>query len=465
MIGSLTGAGALWVCVALLFATAAGATATVSPLSIGGSGVLSSAQAPWAVHVEMFLEGSTEDAGCSGSIIDANRVLTAGHCTYKEVTPYTSYVIRAGITDLSPDNQPEEQRRKVSRVRRHPYYVANTNVRDVAILEVSRPFDLSTPYVKPVAVAAANTSPPAGSGLRFFGWGQTAPDEYSPELHSLAQTKLRGWQCPKAWQGRPSFSCQRSATGSACISDSGAGLVTGSAPTLVATVAVAEGYCVRGALNGGPDLTSPEISRWLEGDESPPRAPQAKTSAYLTGSVRENGTARCEAAQWSEGAQLTTAFVDPATGQILQEGPSSRFRPTAEQVGDRLACVSIATNAGGRSEILSSNQVKIPPASPVLRATKLVRVVDRSRRQDRWLVALRVKAPLRGARARVTWSAPDCKSCPLRKRITLERKATLTSPPVSDGRAILKLRLPKVETSRAVYRAGTFRLRLPPPRQ
>jgi hypothetical protein len=355
----LVGAGALASCVAAFFATFALAPSTAAPLSSGGSGVLSTVEAPWAVHVEMFLAGSTADASCSGSIIDATRVLTAGHCTYKEDVPYTSYVVRAGITELSPDGQRQEQRRKVAQVRRHPYYVANTSVRDVAILEVSPPFDFSTPFVQPVPIAGSNTPPPAGAGLRFFGWGQTGPDEFSPEMHSLAQTKLRGWQCPKPWQGRPSFSCQRSATGSACVSDSGSGLVTGSAPILVAMVAVAEGDCVRGAKNGGPDLTSPEISLWLQGDETPPRAPAAKAAPVLTGSVRARGTARCAGARWSKRARITTAFVNLNTGRALQEGRSRRFRIGSRQVGDRIACVSIATNAGGRSEALSSNRVRV----------------------------------------------------------------------------------------------------------
>jgi hypothetical protein len=461
-IGSLAGAGAISICVAALFASFALATTTVSPLSIGGTRVLSTAESPWAVHIEMFLSGSTDDAACSGSIIDASRVLTAGHCTFEEVVPYTSYVVRAGITDLETEGRPQEQRRKVARVRRHPFYVANTNVHDVAILEVSPPFDFSTAFVQPVALGASGASPSAGSSLRFFGWGRTAPDEYSPELHSLAQTKLRGWQCPKPWQGRPSFSCQRSATGSACKSDSGSGLVTGAAPTLVATVAVAEGDCVRGAINGGPDLTSPELSRWIEGDEAPPRAPQARTFPRLTGSVRAGGTARCDAARWSGGAQLTTAFLDPTTGQTFQEGGSSTFRPGPERVGKQLACVSIATSAGGRSEILSSNRVRVAAARPARRATKLVKVVRRTSRGERWQVVLRVKAPLRGARARVTWSADDCTSCRVRKRIGLRRKVTLVSPrSIGDSAGLLELRLPKVETSRAVYRAGALRLRLP----
>ncbi|HEU5062074.1 MAG TPA: trypsin-like serine protease [Solirubrobacterales bacterium] len=464
-LGSLAGAGALWGCLAAFFASSALATTTASPFAIGGARVLSAAESPWAVHVEMSLNGSTAEAACSGSIIDANRVLTAGHCTYKEVLPWSEYEVRAGITNLSPDDQAQEQGRKVTRVRRHPYYVANTSVRDVAILEVSPPFDFSTPFVQPVPIAAPDVSPSAGESLRFFGWGQTAPDEYSPEMHSLTQTKLRGWQCPRPWQGRPSFSCQRSATGSACKSDSGAGLVAGSAPILVATVAAAEGNCVPGAINGGPDLTSPEISRWLRGDETPPRAPQARTIPGLAGSIRAKGTARCVAAQWSGSAQLTTAFVDPTTGQTLQEGTSPRFRPTPSQVGNQIACVSIATNAGGRSEILSSNQARVAPALPVRRATQLVKVVNRARRGERWLIVLHVRAPLRSAHARVTWSTADCRSCRLRKRITLRRKVTLTSPRIiSHRRSLLELRLPRVETSRAIYRSGALRLRFPPPR-
>lgn len=362
-LGSLAGTGALSACIAAFFASFALATNAPSPLSIGGSGVLSTAESPWAVHVEMFLAGSPADASCSGSIIDANRVLTAGHCTYKEDVPYTSYVVRAGITDLSPDGQRQEQRRKVTSVRRHPYYVANTSVRDAAILEVSPPFNLSTPFVQPISIATVNTSLSAGTPLRFFGWGQTAPGEFSDELHSLAQTKLRGWQCPRAWQGRPSFSCQRSATGSACVSDSGSGLVTDSAPILVAMIAVAEGDCVRGAINGGPDLTSPEMSLWLQGDEAPPRAPNAEKPPVLAGSVRARGTARCVGARWSESARLTTAFVNLNTGRAIQEGRSRRLRINRKQVGNRIACVSIATNAGGRSEALSSNRIRVRRAS------------------------------------------------------------------------------------------------------
>jgi hypothetical protein len=349
----------LTITVALVVALASLGLPLKSVAAIGGSGVASATEAPWSVHVKMS-DGGSEAAACSGSIIDSTRILTAGHCiTNEKSLPWNRYDVRAGITSLRPTGVPQEQLREVVSIRTHPFYTTNTFVQDVALLEVSPPFNFSTPYVQPIGVSAFGAGP--FSMVRFFGWGNIAPETFSFDEHRLDLKQLQQWQCPAEWQGFPSFSCFRSERGAPCSGDSGAGVAGGDPSRLFATISIS--LCAPGAIIGGTDLRSPEIHDWLMGAEVPPRAPEARTYPLLRGRARVGATIHCEAGAWTGMPRLRTAFVEPDRHRVLQRGRSTEFEIPRGSLRRKIACVSIASNAGGRTEIRSSNERRVKGAA------------------------------------------------------------------------------------------------------
>lgn len=338
--------------VALFAVAIALGMAQASFAAIGSSDVVSATEAPWSVHIEMTRPGSEVGGACSGSILDANRVLTAGHCiTNDDEALWPDFEVRAGTTKLDGTTEGQEQVRDAVRVTPHPFYVSDSYVQDVAVLEVEPPFDLSTPYVQPISIANSEARP--HHNVRFFGWGDIAPETFSSDEHQLELTPLRQWQCPAELQGDPSFSCLRSATGSSCPGDSGSGVVGGNPPHLFVSMSL--GSCTPGGIIGGTDLTSPEIRAWLAGNPEPPRAPEGRTYPLVRRRARVGTYVRCESGSWTGHPSLSTAFVDPSRGRVLQEGRSLEFKVPRTMLHHRIACISIASSAGGRTEMRSSN--------------------------------------------------------------------------------------------------------------
>lgn len=332
---------------------------------IGGVPVTSSAEAPWSVKLDMSRPGTqpgTELRGeCSGSIISPTQVLTAGHCAGAEGIPWDRWIVRAGISRLSPLGAPTEQVSEVTAVSTPALYISDTYVRDVALLEVDPPFDLSTGSVESISLAEPGTDPPGS--LSYYGWGDIAPGVTSAEERRLDLTSMPEWRCPSHFQGLPSFACMQPTDGGVCPGDSGSGVVGGNPPRLFATISVTPSEyapCTAGVVVGGSDLTSPAINAFLRGTPIVSKAPEARRVPRLRGRARAGRTVTCESAGWSPpGTGLLTAFVVPSSGRVLQEGNSRNFEIPPWLPGRQIACVSIAVDEGGRTEIRSTNDPRV----------------------------------------------------------------------------------------------------------
>jgi hypothetical protein len=343
----------------------------VAHSAIVGGEQVAIGKVPWQVAV--LAEVRVENDGknevlyelCGGVILGESRVLTAAHCMFNPADgtqlATSDLVVVAGSSDLDK-RESTEQDATVASFRVHPYfdYAAGPGTPDdVAVLTLSRSLNLTDSAAQAIGVVPASTSLlPEGDQTRMSGYGRETP-EFGPsgELYSLDMTLGPNDAC--GGEANALFVCARTPSGSACSGDSGGGLTsTGGTPTLLGTLSTIEvefeQECDDGADNGFVNLAAPEIHDFIDNEYSlPPKAPRGGNGAKMIGarygvdgpSVGE--TITCEPGSWSGEPAFTYAFIDEATGQVLQSGASSTYQVTSADLGMRIFCRFLATNAGG----------------------------------------------------------------------------------------------------------------------
>lgn len=342
--------------------------------SIVGGSLISIEQAPWQVGVFAFVP----EVGillCGGSILDSTHILTAGHCTYNPETeaplPAEDFLVVGGSSNLSKISATEQEAEAVS-VRRHPYYnyaVGAGGGDDVAVIELKAALSLTGASAKSIELTAGST-PPEGAPVNLTGYGaESIGGQPSGQLYSLGMTLAFSRRCGGAADAL--FLCASTPSGSLCSGDSGSGLTTTSATKTVVgvtdTVEVISGKpCLNGAIGGFVNVAAPEIKDFLEGNETPPRAPRGG-GAIIEGVLTPGHSLTCQPGSWSNNPTITIAFVDSTSGQTLQSGPSSTYPLSAADVGRTIFCEVQAANAGGtgigRTEALPAiKSAGTPPA-------------------------------------------------------------------------------------------------------
>lgn len=424
----------------------------------GGAPVADPSAAPWSVMVGPP-EGQSGPL-CSGSIVDATRVLTAAHCDITsegQHRPPSAFNVYAGQSAFTAGaDQNEFQKREVTAINVFPYYDSVRHTGDIAEFQVSPPFTFDGPGVQPIQVVGESQSLPIGGVLRGFGFGLSSDAGGLGVDRYLDLQLLRPWTCAS---GIPSVLCAFSESGSACHGDSGGGLTTTSSPgvlvgvTSTVFVPIGKPECAPGYLNTWTDLASPEIHQWLEGNGQPPRAPWSGSRPTMSSPVTAGQPVTCSPPAWEGGTtSLRTYFVNTETEQTLSASSSSTYLPSPTQVGHRIACVSVANNAGGSTEAVSARAEVLPSpkkASKILgRSRQLVAVKGRRIVRGRWRLTLHIRSPLTGLLATAEWSSSGCKRCRVRERALLHSRTLLMSPAPARGRRVqLTLKLPATKGS------------------
>jgi len=327
---------------------------------VGGSPI-SIEKAPWQVVVQGIVADGPEEVlvlTCGGSILNESEILTAGHCVFDPLTgtkiPADQMVVGAGISNLKVI-APEEQVSVVSQVRPHPYYNPDASLPapdDVAVLKLEKPFVLSRLTAQSIAVTPAGSFLQEGAAVNLTGFGLESPlaKELAGPLNSIGMTVASSERCGGLADAL--FVCASTPTGSLCSGDSGGALTLGgSSATLVGvtdTVEVISGEpCRDGALGGFANVAAPEIHDFIEGSESPPRAPRGGAAIEIRGFITVGQSLTCSPGSWENSPTFTYTFINGIGDQILQTGSSDTYSLTSADVGRTILCEVHAANAGG----------------------------------------------------------------------------------------------------------------------
>lgn len=136
---------------------------------------------PWTVAL-VTAAGSQY---CGGTVIDAEWILTAAHCIG------STAFIRAGVTNK---NDTSGQDRQAVQIINHPEYVSVTQGRDISLLRLGVPLDLSDPNVAiaPIATEMHNLLGFEDEGVPSIitGWGRLFSGGPAPNILQWAEVPI-----------------------------------------------------------------------------------------------------------------------------------------------------------------------------------------------------------------------------------------------------------------------------------
>ena len=351
---------------------------SASPASgvVGGTAV-SVQSAPWAVSIRQTTRSGA--LLCSGTVLDPLHVLTAAHCVFDlngNVAAPSTLTVRAGASNYaSPADGDGQQERGVSSFRVHPAYAWLTFLTpdDVAVIALSAPLDLSTPQVQAAALPAGWGVYPDGASVTLAGFGRESGGG-SPDgtLNTLSATVDEQGDCGSfsnrvlPYNDAIAF-CAAASSAAVCNGDSGAALVTADPPhTIVGIASAGATGCTPGSHALYTNVEAPEILEFIRGNDHPPAAPRASLLTYVDieadAPLAAGVTLRCTSGRWDGEPTLTYEFVDTRTHQVLQHDARGSLVLTSRNIGARIACRAIATNAGGTARIETAAAEAVAPA-------------------------------------------------------------------------------------------------------
>lgn len=223
---------------------------------------------PWQVA----LQDSSGNSFCGGVVLNAEWILTAQHCVNKGLMGIIAPTsVLAGSAALS--GSITQQKQLVDEVIVYPGYTSVAQGRDVALLHLAAPLDLTGPHVKAIdMVTQAQIAAGAeGDGFkaRVTGWGVSSTGGLSPNIlqtldvdimkQSTAQSYFPGSVTPDQ------IAAVAAPSKGACLGDSGGPLTVSTSNNkraLVGIVSWGHSIC---ALTGYPTMYArvSSFSYWI----------------------------------------------------------------------------------------------------------------------------------------------------------------------------------------------------------
>ena len=189
------------------------------PSSIVGGSEVTPYSLPWQVAL---VQPGGNRPFCGGTLIDAQHVLTAAHCTGSGASGMQVIVGEHKVTSSS-----DGTRHSVCRVVNHPNYNSPVNLNnDFSILHLSTPVDIG-PRAAPACLAQSSMGGDylVGKTLTVSGWGALSEGKGGPSvLHSVGVPGITNAKCNKVYGSiQPAMLCAGTAAGGidSCQGDSG----------------------------------------------------------------------------------------------------------------------------------------------------------------------------------------------------------------------------------------------------
>jgi len=240
---------------------------------VGGTDTTIAAN-PWQVS----LQDSTGFHFCGGSIIDANWILTAQHCVNNGGGGISAPAfVEAGSTTLTGSGQV----RTVSEVYVYPGYVDTAQGKDVALLRLSSPLDLTGANAKaiPILTAADATAGYANAGVtsRVTGWGTLSSGGSSPDVLQTVDVGIVSNAAAQTAYKRETITADQLAAASpgkdSCQGDSGGPLTVLKGSTRVLAGVVSWGYGCADPAYPGMYARVSSFESWINSTMSAPYIP------------------------------------------------------------------------------------------------------------------------------------------------------------------------------------------------
>lgn len=321
---------------------------------------------------------------CAGVILDATHVITAGHCVMNQqprgVASPAQVEILAGTNDINTDDgqPPSYTEDPVSRTSFDPLWEPVSYEHDIGLLTLRNPLWVGpTPAINGVnkiaPIPLAGSMPSPGSILNVSGWGydKELVGEARPSEEAGFQRYLQSTQVPlvpqsecaqaytAAGQSAPTSAvCAGSAGHGPCYSDSGGPLFEGpqTPPGTYALLGIIDnsyGCAQAGFPAIYQSIVNSNNAQFVLSE--PPQAPLELAPPTIRGTPTPEQALTCNPGSWSgEPTYDYRFYVDRSTPSSPQNytalgplSPQPTYAVGAEEAGERIACLTRATNAGG----------------------------------------------------------------------------------------------------------------------
>jgi secreted trypsin-like serine protease len=232
---------------------------------VGGTNTTISAN-PWQVS----LQSSSGSHFCGGSVLNANWILTAQHCVKSGGSISTPGRVAAGSTTLSGMST-SGQIRTVAEVIVYTGYTDPSVGKDVALLRLSTPLDLSGANVKAIGlVTAADASAGVtntGVVTRVTGWGTLSSGGSSPNTLQTVDVNILSNSSAQSSYPNETITADQLAAAApgkdSCQGDSGGPLTVLKGSTRVLAGVVSWGYGCADARYPGMYARVSSFESWI----------------------------------------------------------------------------------------------------------------------------------------------------------------------------------------------------------
>lgn len=355
---------------ALFFVTLASWVVQKSNAITYGEEVLNSSQTtPWVVVVEIFEpDEELPSSSCSGTLIEADLVLTAAHC----IPQFGSFRVRYGITNFADTDESFE----VQGAWRHPRYSERRfGVNDVALLRLKSPIP-SAKYV-PLATKAQLLKAERSSTFRIYGWGIDQNNDEATYLRvtnvknetASLKSKIGKFFNDDIWLAAGRYLKKERVYSGACRGDSGGPLIASSRSRLIQVGVVSFG--AKSCDTSMPTIfmkTSyylgdfrSAIARLVSEDPALDRTkPRNVLEPSIVGTAELGGRIICSQGEWTPNTTEVRYSWISSDGRKIAEGTSLFI--TRELTGAKLTCNVVAASRAGTAE--ASAEVAVEKALP-----------------------------------------------------------------------------------------------------